>query len=46
MNTRIKNAIEELGIAHKTVFTVGELDKIAQMANCPLIAVMRYLRNR
>ena len=46
MNERIKKAVEELGIAHKKVFTLGELEQIAKMAGCTLRSVMRYLRNR
>jgi len=46
MNTRIKKAVESLGLTGETVFTLGDLEKISEMANCKLIDTMRYLRNR
>lgn len=46
MNNRIKLALVELGLADKTVYTLGELELIAKEANCTLHAVMKYLRNR
>ena len=46
MKTRIKNAIKALGIEDKAIYTLRELEAIAKQAGCPMIEVMRYLRNR
>ena len=43
---RILRVTEELGLAEKKIFTVGELEAIAREAECEMIEVMRVLRNR
>lgn len=43
---RIIRATEDLGLAEKKIFTIGELEAIAREADAPLIKVMQYLRNR
>lgn len=41
---KIRNAVKELGLDSKKIFTTKELDTICKKANCRLFDVMYYLR--
>lgn len=40
----VKEAAREMGIENKDMYTIGELETIAEKANCTLLDVMRELR--
>lgn len=44
MKKRIENAMKKLNIERKDVYTVGEMNQIANEAKCDLYRVMYYLR--
>lgn len=46
MKTRIRDALITLGIEDKKMYSLEELEAVAQITDYPLIAVMGYLRNR
>lgn len=41
---RIADAIKDLGITRKDMYTAKELNDIAKEAQCTLLEVMHYLR--
>lgn len=45
MNARIKKAVSEMGLAGKEVYTIKEMEAIAEQAGCQLIDVMWWLRH-
>ena len=46
MNKRIKKVLEEMNLTDQIVFTLKDLETIAERAECPMIKVMQYLRTR
>lgn len=45
MNKKIKKAVSEMGLAGKEVYTIKEMEAIAEQAGCQLIDVMWWLRH-
>lgn len=43
MNNKILDALKELGIENKTMFSVSELEAIAKKANTDMFNVMYFL---